>query len=348
MARLRPDLSPEAWDRLDSLLDQALDVTGPERDAFVAALPAEDAAALRSLLDGLDGPDPLADLQAVAAGVPSQIGRWRVGELLGEGGMSAVYAATPVDGELAMDAAIKLMRKGPGTADFEDRFRRERQILLQLRHPHIVRLLDGGRTPAGVPYYVMERVRGLHWVDWCQTQPVGARVRALIEVCGAVDHAHQQLVVHCDLKPENVYVDEDTGPRVLDFGIAKLTEEDGRTATGARLLTPRWAAPEQIDGGAVTVRTDVHALGVLLWTALTGQPPWQASSGTGLLSNRRAFSMPPVATTKRRPVTRRVAPPEVMTLAAATRAPPDAEPGAASSSSSFTDASNHSSTFGAS
>ena len=228
-----------------------------------------------------DGPSPdttaavhhsLERLAVPLAG--TQIQGWVLGERLGEGGSSVVVAATrtAADG-FTQEAALKLLRTGAGHESFVRHFQRERQILVGLVHPHIVRLLDGGSTDAGLPWYAMERIQaGIPLTDWCAGRPLSVRLRVLIQVCRAADHAHQRLVVHCDLKPANVLVDPDGAPHILDFGIARLLDEGEQTRT-SRLLTPRWAAPEQIAGDDVTVATDVYALGLLLWAVLTGEAP---------------------------------------------------------------------------
>lgn len=214
----------------------------------------------------------------------TRIGDWTVGALVGAGGSSVVVTATRTTDGLTQRAALKLLRFGSTDLGFARRLRRERQILQGLSHPSIVRLLDAGATPGGQPWYAMDLIEGTSLTAWCAGQPLAARLRALIEVCRAVDHAHQRLVVHCDLKPANVLVDPDGVPHVLDFGIARLVG-DGADLTGAvRLMTPRWAAPEQRAGEPVTVATDVYALGLLLWAVLTGDAPRAGRSGAALLA----------------------------------------------------------------
>ncbi len=287
MAGLLEDLSPEDWERVDRLLDEALDRTGPQRQAYLDALPEADRVRVAALVERIEGSSPVDRALRLAGQVDvgSTIGSWTIGEPLGEGGASVVFAATHTDGDFPMEAALKLLRGGPGAGPFRERFRRERQILLGLRHPLIVRILDGGTTDSGIPFYVMERIEGEPVTVWCARQPISARLELMIAVCGAVEYAHQRLIVHCDLKPDNLIVDARGVPRVLDFGIAKLLEDSEVTQTGHRMLTPRWAAPEQVDGEAVTTATDVYALGLLLWSALTGRPPRQGLTGSALLAD---------------------------------------------------------------
>lgn len=295
MAGLLGELSPDEWARIDRLLDQALDRTGPERAAYLGSLEASDRDRVAALVERIETSGPLDRALELAGGVEAgaTIGSWAIGEPLGEGGSSVVFAATHTDGDFPMQAALKLLRGGPGAARFRDRFRRERQILMGLRHPLIVRILDGGTTHSGVPFYVMERIEGEPVTVWCARQPIPARLELMVAVCSAVEYAHQRLIVHCDLKPDNLIVDPEGRPRLLDFGIAKLLDDSEVTQTGHRMLTPRWAAPEQVDGEAVTTATDVHALGLLLWSVLTGRSPRQGLTGGALLADVSRNPLPP-------------------------------------------------------
>ncbi|MEZ4385142.1 MAG: serine/threonine-protein kinase [Nannocystaceae bacterium] len=288
-----PAIDPSSWRHLDALLDAALDRTGAAREAFLAAQPAADAAALRDLLKHADCDGPVEEMLALTrAEVEPVIGTWRVGPQIGAGGMSSVYAVRHVDPAVDLRGAMKLLRAGPGTTRFVERFQQERDILVGLRHPHIVGVFDGGTTAAGIPYYVMERIDGPDWGAWCAANPLAERVRRLVQICRAVAYAHQRLIVHCDLKPANLLFDRDGEPRVLDFGIAKLLDVGEHTITGQRMLTPRWSAPEQVNGAAVTTRTDVHALGLLLWSTITGKVPREALSGPALLADVGARALP--------------------------------------------------------
>jgi len=206
---------------------------------------------------------------------------WTLGEVIGRGGSSVVFEATRSDGGFVQRAAVKVLHTVFHDQGFVARFERERRILVGLTHPHIVRLLDGGQTRDGVPWYAMEPIDGQTLTAWGAQRPLNERVRVVIDVARAVDHAHRRLVVHCDLKPDNVLVDRSDAPHVLDFGIARLLDEDERTGTLA-MATPRWAAPEQLEGRAVTTATDVHALGLLLWACLTGEEPRRDVSGPAL------------------------------------------------------------------
>jgi eukaryotic-like serine/threonine-protein kinase len=214
-----------------------------------------------------------------------RIGNYRLLSLLGRGGMAEVWLAERADGEFDSRAAIKLVRPDLGSENILSGFLRERRILARLVHPGITRLLDGGRSRSGEPYFVLEHVDGTPITGWCAGRGVSleGRLRLMIEVCEAVDHAHRSLVVHRDLKPSNVLVDASGRPKLLDFGIARLLSpepgspglaESGTTWLGARAFTPGYAAPEQILGEPVTTATDVYALGILLYELLTGEKPF--------------------------------------------------------------------------
>jgi WD40 repeat protein len=216
---------------------------------------------------------------------PRRLGPYRLERLLGEGGMGAVYLAVRDDDEYRRAVAIKLLHHGLETPAAVARFRDERQILASLEHPNIVRLLDGGRTDAGLPYLVMERIEGAPITGWAEEQglDVGARVALFRKVCAAVAYAHQRLVVHRDLKPSNILVGADGEPKLLDFGIAKLLDPDAgreaRTHTGMHLLTPAYASPEQIKGEPVSTSADVYALGAVLYELLAGAPAHRFDGG---------------------------------------------------------------------
>ena len=215
-----------------------------------------------------------------------RFGVYQVIRELGRGGLGAVYLAARADDEYRKEVAIKLIRRGLDTDDILRRFRTERQILAQLDHPNIARLLDGGTSDGGLPYFVMEYVQGEPITAYCEQQrlPVKERLELFRKVCAAVAYAHQNLVVHRDLKPSNILVTPDREPKLLDFGIAKLlTAEDElftQTAPGLRAMTPDYASPEQIKGEKITTTSDVYSLGVLLYELLTGQRPYRTKTRT--------------------------------------------------------------------
>jgi len=217
-----------------------------------------------------------------------RLGPWLLGERIGRGGMGDVYRARRADGTFEQQAAVKLLQ--PEAIEQLERFRAERQILARLEHPGIARLLDGGIAPDGRPYMVMEYVEGMPITDFCASThaTLGERLALFRQVCEAVAYAHRNLIVHRDLKPSNILVTAERQVKLLDFGIAKPI--DSRTAHLTRaaeaVLTPMCAAPEQLTGKPVTTATDVYALGLLLFSLLTGRHPWPAAEGFVVLALR--------------------------------------------------------------
>jgi serine/threonine protein kinase len=205
--------------------------------------------------------------------VGRRIGPYRVSQVLGRGGMGAVYLAAREDGVYDKPVALKLIKRGMDTDEVVRHFRQERRILSRLDHPHIARLLDGGTTDDGLPFFVMEHVEGRPLLEHARALSVRDRLLLFRQVCAAVEYAHRNLVVHRDLKPANILVTPDGTPKLLDFGIAKLLEaEDGmQTMTGRRILTPDYASPEQKRGETVTTATDVYSLGRVLEELLRGE-----------------------------------------------------------------------------
>ncbi len=206
------------------------------------------------------------------------IGRWRVVRELGRGGMGEVLLAERADGEFAQQAALKRLKRGMDSDEILRRFAQERRILAALEHPNIARLLDAGVAADGRPFFAMEYVEGEPITDYARRHALSVRERLQLmrQVCDTVAYAQSRLVVHRDLKPSNIMVDVRGEPRLLDFGIAKLLADSDAAAlteTGARVLSPAYAAPEQMLGETVSTATDVYALGVLLYELLTGQLP---------------------------------------------------------------------------
>ena len=213
------------------------------------------------------------------------IGPYRIIREIGRGGMGTVYLAARDDDQYQKQVAIKLIKRGMDTDFIVQRFRNERQILAHLDHPNIARLLDGGATDEGLPFFVMEYIDGKPINEYCKFHELPAlnRLRLFLSVCSAVSYAHQNLVIHRDLKPGNILITADGSPKLLDFGIAKLLnpallETIDQTATVLRLMTPDYASPEQVQGGAITTASDVYSLGVLLYELLTGHRPYQFKS----------------------------------------------------------------------
>jgi eukaryotic-like serine/threonine-protein kinase len=290
------------WQWAKALFQEALELPEAERPAFLAARcagKAELRAEIEALLaahgetdgDGLLEPAAPAGRRwgtdAHATGPHAdEDGGWRLGErlgpwqlvrVLGSGGMGTVYLAERADGVFVKQAAVKVVKRGMDTDAILSRFRAERQILAELDHPDVCRLLDGGVTADGLPYFVMEHVDGVPIDIYCRERrlPVPARLALVARVCDAVHAANQRLVVHRDIKPRNILVAADGSPKLLDFGIAKLLLPGSQlTDSDACVMTPEYASPEQVRGEPVTSATDVHALGLLLHELLVGRTPF--------------------------------------------------------------------------
>jgi len=215
-----------------------------------------------------------------------QFGAYQVIREIGRGGLGAVYLAARADDEYRKQVAIKLVRRGLDTEDILRRFRTERQILAQLDHPNIARLIDGGTTDDGLPYFVMEYVNGEPINAYCDANalPTTERLKLFRKVCAAVTYAHQNLVIHRDLKPSNILVTQEGEPKLLDFGIAKLLctgdELFTQTIPALRVMTPEYASPEQVKGEKIMTTSDVYSLGVLFYELLTGQRPYRLKTRT--------------------------------------------------------------------
>jgi tetratricopeptide (TPR) repeat protein len=286
-------MNADQFRRLEALYDAAAAVDPAERSQFVAERCADDDELRRELMAAFNdtGSGMTAAvhhaastaIEAEATGAGRRMGPYRIIRALGRGGMGAVYLAVRDDDQFHKEVAIKTLKfdleSGPAVA----RFRHERQILAHLEHPNIARLLDGGTTELGTPYIVLEYVAGVQIGEWCERQQlsIDGRLRLFLQVCDAVQYAHQHLIVHRDIKPGNILVTSDGVPKLLDFGIAKLLdagalagfETRGVTATGALLMTPDYVSPEQVRGEAVSTATDVYSLGAVLYELLTGQRP---------------------------------------------------------------------------
>lgn len=306
----RPRLD-DTRSRLEEIFDVALDLPALDRAAFVRSACAGDAALETEVLallaadetpaGPLDVPlsvafaplladEPVGAANAGASGIQpdegltrvgSQIGPYRIVRELGRGGMGTVYLAERADGAFEQQLALKVISAGIITAELERRFLQERQILARLDHPGIARLLHGGVTEQGHPYLAMQLVDGEPITAWARARAldVDGRLRLFLEVCDAVSYAHRQLVVHRDLKPSNIVVTPEGSVCLLDFGIARLLSGEAgnepSTRTGLLLLTPEYAAPEQLRGEAATTSTDVYALGMVLYELLSDQRLFQ-------------------------------------------------------------------------
>jgi eukaryotic-like serine/threonine-protein kinase len=296
--------NPARWQRLKSILADVLEHTSPEeRAAALKQSCAGDTALLREAEKLLShDPTVLEEFAEFAAKrlrrdererIGERMGAYAVVEELGRGGMGAVYLAERADGQFEKRVAIKVLKRGTDTDEVLRRFRIERQILANLEHPNITRLLDAGTTEDGLPYLVMEFIEGTPITKFVQRENIDlrGRLRLFLKVCSAVDLAHRHKVIHRDIKPGNVLVSEDGEPKLLDFGIAKLLSVDSddgiTTVVAERRLTPLYAAPEQSSGQPDTIATDVYSLGALLYELLTNKPP--QSSANGRSSHRDGF-----------------------------------------------------------
>jgi eukaryotic-like serine/threonine-protein kinase len=295
-------MNPDRWSLIKQIFSAAAELAPAERAAFIERETAGDAellAEVKSLLAAHDPADAAflgnvsPELRAAALGandatLGERIGAYKLVEVIGTGGMGDVYKAVRDDAEYHAAVAIKLMRADVRNALAEQRFKTERQILAALDHRNIARLLDGGTTARGLPYVVMELVVGEPIDRYCDAHSLDTRERAqlFLQVCAAVSFAHQHLVVHRDLKPNNILVTADGSVKLLDFGIAKLLEPETITGTATeetrtqfRAMTLEFASPEQVSGGTVTTVSDVYSLGVVLYRLLTGQSPYRATGG---------------------------------------------------------------------
>jgi non-specific serine/threonine protein kinase/serine/threonine-protein kinase len=281
--------TPERWRKIKEIASTALDLDPPAQAVYVTGACGDDAALaaeIQSLLASTLAAAPYFETpggggSAALFSAGTSIGPYRIVRELGSGGMGSVYLAERDDGQFQQRVAIKIVRGGFGSAFLLQRFREERRILASLEHPNIARLLDGGTTASDLPYVVMEYVEGEPIDVFCakRSLPLRERLAVFQQVCAAVQHAHQHLVVHRDIKAANILVTADGTPKLLDFGIAKLLDPQSGLHFGAQttvlVLTPESASPEQIAGDPVTVATDVYALGVLLYRLITGKRPYK-------------------------------------------------------------------------
>ena len=220
-------------------------------------------------------------LESASTADITDCGPYHLIRLIGSGGMGAVYLAERRGGEIEQHVAVKLLRADRHRHAWRERFLRERQLLASLQHPSIVHVIDAGHTEDERPYLVMEYVQGVKIDEFAKDIDVRARLRLFLRVCEGVAHAHRRLVIHRDLKPSNILVDASGQPKLLDFGIAKLLDDTGDlTQTLDRLLTPKYASPEQLAGAAQTTATDIYSLGAVLYKLLTGTAPREGHTAT--------------------------------------------------------------------
>ncbi len=223
-------------------------------------------------------------IDAGEAAVPERLGPYAIRRLIGQGGMGNVYLAERVDGEFDQLVAIKIIKKSFLNQASEKQFIKERQILANLHDSHIARLLDGGRTTDNRPYFVMEYIQGISITDYVKNNKLDVLqiIELFIKTCRAIQVAHENGIVHRDLKPNNIMINTQGSPKLLDFGIAKIMHEDqakpGFTCTGKLLMTPEYAAPEMIEGKEISTATDIYALGVIFYELITGKRPYELTN----------------------------------------------------------------------
>src|SRR5258708_1127702 len=302
-------MDAERWHRISGVFDQLCEAPGSERNALLEQCCGDDGELRREVMALLEADAAGGELDehvpkwriAVAADwardseaptVGADIGCWRVLRELGRGGMGVVMLAERNDGQFEQRVALKLIKRGMESDAVLSRFLHERRILARLSHPNIARLLDGGLSTDGRPFFVMEYVEGTSLVDYCRANSLGLRARldCILQICAALQFAHRQLVVHLDIKPSNVIVTAAGEVKLLDFGIAKLLDDSPteplihtRTQT-QRPLTAGYAAPEQLLGEPVSTPTDVYGIGCLLYELLTGR---RANSNATTLEESR-------------------------------------------------------------
>ena len=279
------------WQRLRAIFAAAAALGEEERAAFLDRECGEDSTLKREVLALIRADAQASQLldpgPAIAEALDfdqhlegATLGAYRLLRRIGAGGMGSVFLAERADGTFERQVALKVVKKGMDTESVVRRFEMERQILARLDHPGVARILDGGITGDGRPYFVMDYVDGLPITEYCDRHRLDLRARLSLfrEICDAVHYAHQRLIVHRDLKPSNILVTSEGGVKLLDFGIAKLLDSpagDELTQTGLHVLTPAYASPEQVLGLPITTTTDVYALGLILYELLCGRRPFE-------------------------------------------------------------------------
>ena len=318
-----PPAQPEGWlARVESVYFEVVALAPKDRDEAIVRLAAGDDALAREVRSLMESAAQLGSflgqpalgkqfdqldndsrkLEPADTLVGTTLGSYTIQSKVASGGMGTVYAAARSDGQFEQRVAVKVVKRGMDSEEILRRFKTERETLAALDHPNIARLIDGGMTPDGRPFVVMEFVEGQPLDEYCDSKGLGLRERLRLfrEVCAGVHHAHQNLVIHRDIKPSNILVTAAGVPKLLDFGIAKVlsggtTREHALTTIDAdRRLTPEYASPEQVEGGGLTTASDVYSLGVVLYELLTGTRPYQFTTKSSEEIRRVVCTQPPV------------------------------------------------------
>ncbi len=279
-------MNSEKWQQIKAIFNEAIELDSAECETFLKnQTDAEIIAEVRELLEAEkqnNFAQPVANLSQIwqeESGenyIGKEVGGYKILNEIGYGGMGIVFEAVRQKDDFSQTVALKLLKRGMDSDAMLRRFSHERQILASLEHPNIARLLDGGRSAEGTPFFAMEFVKGLSIDDFCNEQnlSISQRLRLFLQVCNAVSFAHSRLVVHRDLKPSNILVTADGTVKLLDFGIAKIISDDEnlqtQTVTQLGMMTPKYASPEQISGQIVSTSSDIYSLGLILYELLTG------------------------------------------------------------------------------
>ncbi len=295
-------MNSERWKKIQLLFEKALELKPADRENYLRYECGEDKELFDEVVSLLkadenehtifsgSATDYISLDEATLDG--KNFGNYRALKQIGFGGMGSVYLAERIDGHFEQKVALKIIKPGMNTREIISRFEDERQILAKLQHPNIARLLDGGVSELGLPYFTMEYVEGKTIIEYCDENKltIEQRLELFKKVCEAVLYAHQNLVIHRDLKPGNILVQADGSVKLLDFGIAKVFEDDESerfiTRTGLRVMTPEYASPEQVRGQQVSTATDIYSLGLIFYQLLTGCPPYEIQSTSALEMER--------------------------------------------------------------
>ncbi len=304
-------MNSENWQKIKEVFNEAVEIPSAERAEFLQKKINGDEEMRRevekmlvfadedSMSDSLEKNAFEIFTNGDQAKLPERIGEYKIIKEIGRGGMGAVYEAVRETENFRQRAALKIIKRGMDTDAILSRFRHEQKILASLEHANIARFLDGGMTGDGLPFYAMEFVEGKFIDDYCKEKNLSVKEKLELfrEVCAAVQYAHQNLVIHRDLKPKNILVTEDGTPKLLDFGIGKILASDEAeeigTATQFGMMTPAYASPEQIRGERIGTTSDIYSLGVILFELLTGEKPYKVNSKSQIEIERAILETEP-------------------------------------------------------